>query len=113
MNRVEFARFTRDIDDKLGNLRMIWEGPQPHDFRNMKERGVRFVHSELFAKLPKWPDVEYAPDQKVEFRIAVGDDEAAVEITKLIASAGYAPVYKPGPDYGVVTFEVHSEERVR
>ncbi len=112
MNKAKFVRFTCDIDDKLGNLCMTWEGPQPHDFRNMKERGVRFVHSELFAKLPKWPDVEYAPDQKVEFRIAVGDDEAA-EITKLIASAGYAPVYKPGPDYGVVTFEVHSEERVR
>ena len=112
MTKQEFDIFIKQVDDKLGNLTMLWEGPAPHDFRNMKERGVRFVHSELFAKLPKWPDVEYAPDQKVEFRIAVGDDEAA-EITKLIASAGYAPVYKPGPDYGVVTFEVHSEERVR
>ena len=111
---TNLQRFVGAIEGMIGKLETMWEGPKPHDFRNMKERGVRFVHSELFYKLPCDPfgipieDPDYIPDV-VYFSVAVGDDEAAKPIIEAITAAGFAPRYEragAGECYGRVKFDV-------
>lgn len=104
MTKEKFDRFTEAIDGALGNLKMTWEGPEPHDFRNMKERGVRFIHTGLFTKLPDpfaLETGEYAPDGKVQFQIAVGDDAAAEDIMRIVRVAGFDPTYFPSEEHAL------------
>lgn len=107
MDKKEFDLICTAVDHKLGNPRMTWEGPLPHDFRNMEERGVRFVHSDLFSKPPqierrikfstfgqlslsKVPEgIDYAPEGKLFFKVLVGDAEAEAKIVSAITAAGY------------------------
>ena len=97
MTREQFNEFTAKVDSQLGNLRNEWEGPEPHDFRNMKGRGVRFVHSGLFVKLPDFGNspfvagADFAPDGQIHCKILVGDAAAAALICERIRGAGYEP----------------------
>ena len=120
MTRSEFDSFCQSVDRAMGHPQITWEGPQPHDFRNMKERGLRFVHSELFAKVPDCCSVmasdpeqwgvlpeDCAPDGKVYFKIAVGDDAALQEIGARVSSLGYQwKVAGACEYYSWITFEV-------
>jgi hypothetical protein len=129
MTKQEFDRFVDSVDRQIGQPKMTWEGPEPHDFRNMKERGVRFVHSGGCAKLPEFDfaheppeDLDYAPDGIIRFKILVGDEEAAAVILTAIRTAGFEPhveLRKPSvgicdgeecqtkaPAYDTVLFEV-------
>lgn len=97
MTKDECTAFCLAIEAKLGNPRMTWDGPEPHDFRDMKARGVRFVNSELFYKVPDFvlggqlfEDVsEYAPDGKMHFKILCGDEAAIADIGSRITAAGF------------------------
>lgn len=115
MSRTEFVHFTDAIDGMLGRPKMTWEGPKPHDFRDMKARGVRFVHSGLYAKPPKNlrafdPD-NCSPDGKVLFLIYVGDDAAAKMIGDRISASGYQYQTRLVDEYKTaVEFEVNTNE---
>lgn len=110
MTKAQFDDAITEVDKKLGSPRMTWTGPEPHDFRNMRERGVRFVHSDLMAKLPEWlvpGDADYAPDGKMHFKILVGDDAAEAEIIQRIESAGFVwELDEKGSCFHVLTFSV-------
>jgi hypothetical protein len=122
MNKQEFDAFVKSVDDKLGNLQMVWEGPEPHDFRNMEERGVRFVHSSLYypmagVSLFRLPDgrfgsrkvevEDYAPEGKVQFKVLVGDEGAAAKIRWAIKAAGFTYTEgEAGAPYWPIMFEV-------
>jgi hypothetical protein len=97
----ECMAFVKVVDEKIGNPKMKWDGPEPHDFRDMTIRGVRFVHSELYLKTPDFVPSEeeavsdYAPDGKLCFRILAGDDAAAADIGARITAAGWAYLDEP------------------
>ena len=101
MNKQEFDAVTKAVDDALGNPKMTWEGPEPHDFRRMKERGVRLVHSDLFFKVPDpledSADYNYATDGKVYFKILCGDDSAAADMGARLVAAGFVYADEPWP----------------
>lgn len=119
MTEPQYKALTSRVAALLG-IHMTWEGPEPHDFRNMKERGVRFVHSDLYARLPEHvafdgeitcrPDLlDIAPaSDRVEFKVAVGDDAARGDVERRICAVGFAVVYEPtyGPVAGHVRFTV-------
>jgi hypothetical protein len=126
MTKAEFDLFTKEVDAKLGNPAMTCEGPEPHDFRRMKERGVRFVHSGLFVHVPTGakiftesgtvlngiPCEDWAPDGKVKCKIVVADDAAAEEIMQIVRAAGFEPRYDPPTSpgyYGTVFFDATVE----
>lgn len=109
MNKQQFDVFVNIVNAQLGNPRMTWEGPEPHDFRDMEARGVKFVHSELYAKVPLsiTPDSDYAPHGKVHFKILVGSIEDSQSICKAISDAGWMwNRGEPGPHYHAIEFEV-------
>jgi len=98
------------IEEKIGNPKMTWEGPEPHDFREVRAGRVRFVHSELLYKTPDFAFegvADYAPDGKILFKILVGDDAAAADIGARIAAAGYEWTRgEPSEFYSAISFEV-------
>ena len=111
MTKKEFNVFLEAVDAKIGLPGTTWEGPEPHDFRqSSRERGVRFVHSGLTAKLPHWPALDgtdYAPDGIVHFRVTVGDGAAAAVVFNAISSAGFEPhVAETCTPHYAVTFDV-------
>lgn len=115
MTKIEFDALCKSVDARLGHLEMKWEGPPPHDFRDMEERGVRFVHSYLFAHsapLAYLSDAdtdyaEYAPGGTVKFKIHVGDDAAASQVGDLLTAAGYQWTRdQTSQHYSTITFEV-------
>lgn len=89
------------VEKKIGSPKETWEGPKPHDFRNMAERGVRFVHSTLMCRSPDnemlRPNEPGEPTDRLEFRIVVGDVEAGVAMCQRIADAGFPhAIYEQG-----------------
>lgn len=97
MTKAQFEARVKQVDDALGNPQMKWEGPEPHDFRNMKERGVRFVHSPLFAR--------HEEDGTVRFKILVGDDAAAEDIGSRLVAAGLTFAQHKGSNFDILAFE--------
>ena len=102
MTKQEFDHFTEAVNGAIGNPRMTWEGPMPHDFRDMKARGVRFVNSPLYVKL-----INLDMISSVHFKVLVGDNEAAAAIGAKISEAGYKWTKREISEYYMaVEFEV-------
>lgn len=85
---------------------MTWEGPEPHDFRDMKAREVRFVNSGLFYKMSDSGE-DYALDRKILFKVLVGDEVEGKRICEAIADLGVEWIkIDPGEYYSTIQFEV-------